>query len=140
MIPANPINIRLIDHVVFRVRDLKAMVSFYTDVLGCRLERGPGEFGLAQLRAGQSLIDLVDVNGRLGRQGGRPPDRSAPTVDHVCLQVEPWDPGAVREHLQMHGVEVGEIASRYGAKGQGPSLYIEDPEGNTIELKGTPAS
>lgn len=139
MIPANPINVRLIDHVVFRVRDLKAMVRFYTEVLGCRLERGPGDIGLAQLRAGQSLIDLVDVNGSLGRQGGRPPDRDAPTVDHVCLQVEPWDADAVSEHLRKHGVNVGEIASRYGARGQGPSLYIEDPEGNTIELKGSPA-
>lgn len=134
----NPVNIRLIDHVVLRVNDLEAMLVFYTNVLGCKLERGPGELKLAQLRAGESLIDLVDIAGPLGRQGGRPPDRGAPNVDHVCLQVEPWDAAAIRTHLEQHGVTVAEIESRYGARGQGPSLYIDDPEGNTIELKGAP--
>lgn len=130
---ANPINVRLIDHVVLRVNDLETMVAFYTDVLGLKLERGPGRYGLAQLRAGRSLIDLVDV---AGPSGGNPPDRRAQNVDHVCLQVEPWDADALRLHLGKHGVEVGEIESRYGAQGQGPSIYISDPEGNTIELKG----
>lgn len=141
MQPANPINIRLIDHVVIRVVDLESMVRFYCDVLGCRLERGPGDLGLAQLRAGDSLIDLLDANGSLGREGGDLPDHGAPNMDHVCLQLAPWDAEAICAHLEKHGVQPGEIVGRYGAQGQGPSLYISDPEGNTVELKGpTPSA
>jgi catechol 2,3-dioxygenase-like lactoylglutathione lyase family enzyme len=134
---ANPINIQVIDHVVLRAKDLGKMISFYSEVLGCRLERGPGESGLAQLRAGHSLIDLVAVDGPLGRKGGRAPDQAAPNMDHLCLQVRPWNPEAVVAHLREQGVEVGEIVDRYGASGNGPSLYIKDPEGNTVELKGS---
>lgn len=133
---ANPINIRMIDHVVLRVRDLEAMVAFYGDVLGCRLERGPGEIGLAQLRAGASLIDLVDAQGPLGREGGGPPDHAVPNMDHVCLQVEPWNEQAIRAHLARHHIEPGDTERRYGARGSGPSIYLRDPEGNTVELKG----
>lgn len=136
MAGANPINITLIDHVVIRVRDLDNMITFYRDVLGCRLERGPGELGLAQLRAGRSLIDLVDAAGPLGKQGGDPPDQQSPNMDHVCLQVAPWDAGVIEKHLREHGVEPGKVSQRYGAGGMGPSLYLEDPEGNTVELKG----
>ena len=133
---ANPINITHIDHVVIRVNDLKGMIGFYRDVLGCRLERGPGDIGLAQLRIGNSMIDLVDAKGPLGKQAGGPPDQSAPNMDHVCLQISPWDEEAIRAHLDRHGVEAGETGTRYGASGLGPSLYFSDPEGNTIELKG----
>ena len=127
---ANPINVRGIDHVVVRVVDLDAMIDFYCDVLGARLERLVSEFGLAQLRAGDALIDLLDA-------GDRAPDRDAPNMDHVCLRVEPWDDDAIRTHLQSHGVELAETGTRYGASGYGPSMYISDPEGNTVELKGT---
>ncbi len=133
----NPINITRIDHVVLRVSDIERMIAFYRDVLGCRLERGPGDNGLAQLRAGDSLIDLVDITGPLGGSG-KAADRSAPNMDHVCLQVRPWDEAAVRSHLEAHGVATGPVASRYGATGHGPSIYIEDPEGNIVELKGNP--
>lgn len=134
---ANPINIQGLDHVVLRTADIEAMIVFYTDVLGCRLERGPGDFGLAQLRAGNALIDLVDINGPLGGEGARAPDHAAPNMDHFCVRILPWVPEAMVAHLRSHGVEVGEIVERYGAAGSGPSLYIEDPEGNTVELKGT---
>ena len=131
----NPINITRIDHVVLRVADMQPMIAFYCDVLGCRLERGPGDNGLAQLRAGDSLIDLVDIAGPLGGSG-KAAERTAQNMDHVCLQVRPWDETVVQNHLQAHGVDAGTVASRYGATGQGPSIYIEDPEGNTVELKG----
>jgi len=137
MKPTNPINIRLIDHVVLRVENLEKMITFYSEVLGCRLERGPGHIRLAQLRAGLSLIDLVDINGPLGEPTGKAPDRHAPNMAHFCLQVDPWDEAAILRHLEEHGVTAGEIESRYGARGQGPSLYIKDPEGNTVELKGS---
>ncbi len=136
----HPINIRLIDHVVIRVQSLVRMIDFYCDVLGCRLERGPGKNGLAQLRAGDSLIDLVDAAGPPGRQGGGRLHHEVGNMDHVCLQVQPWDADAISNHLKKHDVEVGDVVTRYGALGSGPSLYIKDPEGNGVELKGTPNS
>ena len=136
MSAANPINVTGIDHVVIRVNNLETMTGWYRDVLGLKLERGPGELGLAQLRAGRSLLDLVDASGELGRQAGAPPDRSAPNMDHVCFQLEPFDAAAIQAQLRQHGVEFGDIADRYGASGRGPSIYLTDPEGNTIELKG----
>ncbi len=132
----HPINIVQIDHVVIRVNNLELMIDFYTAVLGCLLEKDPGEMRLAQLRAGNSLIDLVDAKGPLGKQGGDLPDRNAPNMDHVCLQIKPWDVNTINTHLKEHGVEPGNIANRYGAEGHGPSMYINDPEGNSIELKG----
>lgn len=120
------IRIADIDHVVLRVAELGPMVAFYRDVLGCPVERVQPEIGLWQLRAGRGLIDLVP-----GREPG--PGRN---MDHVCLRVEPWNAGAIRVHLEAHGVAAGAVAERFGAEGRGPSLYITDPEGNTVELKG----
>ena len=133
---ASPINITHIDHVVIRVNDLESMIAFYQDVLGCKLERGPGEGGLAQLRAGLSLIDLVDANGPLGQQGGDRPDHAAPNMDHVCFQIDPWDAVVIEQHMRQHAVDVSAVAARYGSAGVGPSMYLSDPEGNNIELKG----
>ena len=132
----NPINPAGIDHVVLRARDFDGLIGFYTEVLGCRLERLLPEFGIAQLRAGGSLVDIVDVNGRLGRQGGGPPDHQARNMDHLCLRISPWNEAAIVEHLKAHSVAVGAVENRYGADGFGPSLYIEDLEGNVVELKG----
>jgi len=132
------IQIREIDHVVLRVSDLQAMLHFYCEVLGCTVERRQDEIGLIQLRAGRSLIDLVPVDGRLGREGGAAPGREGRNMDHVCLRVESFDAEAINAHLQQHGIEPGEVASRYGAEGEGPSIYVADPEGNTVELKGSP--
>ncbi len=132
----HPINIRVIDHIVIRVNDLEKMVAWYSEVLGCRLEKGPGEAGLAQLRAGDSLIDLVDAEGELGKLSGRSPDHGAPNMDHVCVLVRPWREAEILAHLEKHAVEAGEVGDRYGATGMGPSIYIKDPEGNTVELKG----
>ncbi|MBI4697138.1 MAG: VOC family protein [Gammaproteobacteria bacterium] len=131
--------IRFLDHLVLRVVDADAMVRFYCDVLGCTLEKHQADIGLIQLRAGQALIDLVPVDGELGRAGGAPPGREGRNVDHFCLRVEPFDPAAIRAHLADFGVTAGEVARRYGAEGYGPSMYVTDPEGNTVELKG-PAS
>lgn len=133
---SNPLNITGIDHIVIRVDDLSGMINFYQDVLGCRLERGPGDFGLAQLRAGGSLIDLLDAHSEFGKKSGDAPDHNAPNMDHVCLHISPWDDEIVTKHLKAHNVEHGPIGQRYGADGQGPSLYLRDPEGNSVELKG----
>ena len=136
----NPINITMLDHVVIRARDIERMLAFYCDVLGCRLERTLEEYGLYQLRAGASLIDLVDVNGKIGREGGGAPAADGPNMDHLCLQVDPWNDDAILAHLSSHGLnESGDlkIATRYGARGPGPSIYLADPEGNRVELKGS---
>lgn len=135
-----PIAVQGIDHVVLRVRDPERMVRFYGEVLGCAVERRQEKFGLIQLRAGRSLIDLVDVNGTLGREGGAAPGAEGRNMDHLCLRVEPFDDAAIRAHLAAHGVTAGEVVSRYGAEGEGPSIYLEDPEGNRLELKGPPAA
>lgn len=133
-----PIAIREIDHVVLRTSDPARMCAFYCEVLGCSVEKVQEAIGLVQLRAGRSLIDLVDVAGELGRKGGAAPGRDAHNMDHVCLRVEPFDTDAIARHLRSHGVEPGELVSRYGAEGNGPSMYIADPQGNTVELKGPP--
>ena len=130
------IRIREIDHVVLRVIDLPAMLRFYCDILGCTVEREQPAIGLMQLRAGRSLLDLVPVSGELGRKGGAAPGIEGRNMDHVCFRVDPFDARAITEHLTRHGVAIGEVASRFGAEGTGPSIYVNDPEGNTIELKG----
>jgi len=130
--------VRGIDHLVLRVADLERMLRFYGDVLGCRAERRLDELGLVQLRAGASLIDLLSVDGPLGRTGGGTPQPRGRNLDHFCLRVQPFDEAAIRRHLQAHGVEAGPTETRYGAEGQGPSIYLRDPEGNTVELKGPP--
>lgn len=128
-----------IDHIVLRVIDMASMQRFYCDVLGCREERRQDAIGLVQLRAGASLIDLVPVDGKLGRRGGAAPGDQGHNMDHLCLRVEGYDELAILAHLKAHDVRIGERGQRYGARGEGPSIYLYDPQGNMIELKG-PAS
>ena len=134
------IRIRDIDHVVLRVSNLERMLRFYCDVLGCAVERRKDDIGLVQLRAGRSLVDLVPVDGELGRAGGAAPGSEGRNMDHLCFRLETFDEAALVAHLERHGVEPGRVSSRYGAEGNGPSMYVEDPEGNTVELKGPPAA
>jgi glyoxylase I family protein len=134
------IRIRDIDHLVLRVVDVEAMVAFYCDVLGCSIERRRDELGLVQLRAGRSMVDLVPVDGKLGRAGGAAPGPEGRNLDHFCLRVDPFDEPAIRRHLEAAGIAAGEAVPRYGAEGEGPSIYVTDPEGNVVELKGPPAS
>lgn len=132
------IRIREIDHIVLRVTDLAAMKRFYCEALGCTVEREQPAIGLLQLRAGRSLLDLVPVDGKLGRAGGAAPGREGRNVDHFCFRVEPFDVAAIHSALKVHGVEPGPVEQRFGAEGEGPSIYFTDPEGNTVELKGPP--
>jgi catechol 2,3-dioxygenase-like lactoylglutathione lyase family enzyme len=132
------LTIREIDHLVLRVRDIETMIRFYGEVLGCPVHRRDEKIGLVQLRAGRGLIDLVPVDSEIGRAGGAAPGREGRNLDHFCLRVEPWEAGAIQAHLRAHGVAPGEVAQRFGAEGQGPSIYLTDPEGNTVELKGPP--
>ena len=125
-----------LDHLVLRVRDMRRMTRFYCDVLGCQLERVREELGLTHLRAGEAMIDLVAVDGELGRKGGSAAGAEGRNVDHFCLRVEPFDAAALVSHLASNGITAGEVKPRFGAEGTGPSLYLTDPEGNVVELKG----
>ncbi|MBL8631208.1 MAG: VOC family protein [Rhodospirillaceae bacterium] len=133
------IRIREIDHVVLRVRDLPQALAFYCNLLGCTIERELKGRGMTQLRAGSSLIDLVEVDSELGRKLGAGPGLEGRNMDHLCLRVEPFDASAILTLLRQHGYNPGEPATRYGAEGSGPSIYVSDPDGNTVELKGPPA-
>jgi glyoxylase I family protein len=132
------IHVRDIDHLVLRVTDLAKMLRFYGDALGCTIERRQDAIGLVQLRAGRSLIDLVTIDGKLGRAGGAAPGAEGRNMDHFCLRVEPFDEAAIRGQLAQHGYSAGAVERRYGAQGEGPSIYVSDPEGNVVELKGPP--
>lgn len=132
------LTIREIDHLVLRVRDVDRMIRFYGEVLGCPVHRIDEKIGLVQLRAGRGLIDLIPLDSEIGRAGGAGPGQEGRNLDHFCLRVENWDADAITAHLRGHGVDPGAVAQRFGAEGQGPSLYLTDPEGNTVELKGPP--
>ena len=134
------IHIRDIDHLVLRVVDLPAMLRFYCDGLGCRIERRQDEIGLIQLRAGRSMLDLVPLDGKLGRAGGAAPGKEGRNLDHLCFRVEPFDEPTLRAHLASLDIAAGPTESRYGAEGEGPSIYLSDPEGNVVELKGPPSA
>ena len=130
------LKLRGIDHVVLRVRDIDVMRRFYCDVLGAEHVAWRPQFGMSHLRAGASMIDLITVDGPLGKAGGSAAGREGRNMDHLCLRVEPFDQDAIVTHLKRHGVAVGDIRPRYGAEGNGVSIYLADPEGNTVELKG----
>ncbi|MDQ0465672.1 glyoxylase I family protein [Caulobacter ginsengisoli] len=125
-----------IDHLVLRAHDAPRLIKFYTEVLGLAVERDQSAIGLTQLRAGTSLIDIVAVDSLLGRLGGAGPAAEGRNLDHFCLNVAGFELEAVRAHLESHGVEIGESGVRYGSGGEGVSLYLRDPEGNGLELRG----
>ena len=134
----HPIQTTGFDHIVLRVVDKERMIAFYRDVLGCPVEWDRPELGLTHIRAGGSLIDLVTVDGKLGQMGGAAPGPEARNLDHFALAVRPFDEAAIRAHLAAHGVAIIDEGQRFGAEGNGTSLYLQDPEGNTVELKGPP--
>ena len=124
-----PVTVTGLDHVVLRVANMERAIEFYGEVLGCPIERRLESIGLVQLRAGTSMIDLVPCGP--GEQPGR-------NVDHYAVRIAEMNVPAVTAHLERHGVTVGPVQRRYGAEGYGSSIYITDPDGNTVELKGPP--
>ena len=136
--PPSPVDVLGLDHVVLRVADIEASLDWYRRVLGCTVERRIESFGLYQLRAGTNLIDLVPIASPAGRPGGGAPGRKRRNMDHFALRLAAFDETRLRRYLKRRGVEPGAIARRYGACGHGPSLYLSDPDGNTVELKGPP--
>jgi catechol 2,3-dioxygenase-like lactoylglutathione lyase family enzyme len=128
--------IERIDHIVLRVTDIERSLAFYTSVFGCELRKRRDDLGLIHLGAGASMIDLVAVDGPLGRQGGAAAGKQGHNVDHFCLRIEPFDEQALLAHLRKAGLTVEKAQMRYGAEGKGWSVYCFDPDGNQIELKG----
>jgi glyoxylase I family protein len=127
-----PFKVAELDHLVLRCGDQPRMLDFYTRVLGLHEERRLDAIGLIQLRAGASLIDLVPASS--------PTHPASANVDHFCLGIEVGDVATMLDYLRGHGVVIaGEPVTRYGARGNGLSIYIHDPEGNMIELKQMPA-
>jgi catechol 2,3-dioxygenase-like lactoylglutathione lyase family enzyme len=122
------ITIQRLDHVVVKVTDLDRALAFYCGVLGCVEERRPLD-DLVQLRAGASMIDLRLTDKVSGDAGN---------MDHFAIAIDPFDEAAIRAYLEEKGVAPGKVATRYGAEGSGPSMYIHDPDGNMVELKGPP--
>jgi len=132
-----PFTVRRIDHVVLRVRDLERSVAFYRALLGCEVVKRRDDLGLVHLRAGASMIDLVGIDGVLGRRGGPAAGAQGRNMDHLCLRVEPFDEAAIFALLAAHDLPPGAPAQiNFGAEGNGPSIYFADPDGNQIELKG----
>jgi len=136
---SNPIAVQGFDHIVLRVRDKARMLAFYCDVLGLTVDRDRPDIGLTHIRCGPQMIDLVTLDGPLGRTGGAAPGAEGRNLDHFALQVRPFDAPAIKAHLAAHGVAVADEGARYGADGDGWSIYLQDPEGNTVELKGPSA-
>jgi glyoxylase I family protein len=132
------LNLTHIDHIVLRVIDIQKMLDFYLNVIGCKMEQVQEGPGLYQIRAGSSLIDLVPIDGKLGKMGGAAPGKEGRNLDHFCVRVDPFDADAILAFMKSKGVEAGTVESRYGAEGEGPSIYVTDPEGNVVELKGPP--
>jgi glyoxylase I family protein len=131
-----PFQLRAIDHVVLRIKDLDASLHFYCDVLGCSVDKRQEGIGLIQVRAGTSLIDLVPLDGTLGKRGGAGPGQEGRNLDHFAIRIAPFDEEKIRAYLSAHGIEIVESGQRYGAEGTGPSVYVLDPDNNTVELKG----
>ena len=126
-----PLKVAEIDHVVLRCRDQQSRLRLLHAHLGLSEERRIEQIGLIELRAGRSMIDLVPATG--------PRVETGLNVDHVCIGIEARDLNEVAAYLRGQAVEVmGEPAMRYGAHGAGLSIYVRDPEGNTVELKQMP--
>lgn len=118
-----------LDHVVLHVRDQAISERFYCEVLGCTVDRVNERISLVHLRFGEQFIDLLPAEG-----DGPVADRRG--MDHLCLSIACESLEAVAESLRARGVRVeGEVVKRYGAYGDGPSLYLRDPDDYVIELK-----
>ncbi|MFJ4346295.1 VOC family protein [Pseudomonas sp. NPDC089401] len=135
-----PFTLKHIDHLVLRVGDLPRSVAFYRDLLGCTVSRERPDLGMVHLATGTAMIDLVSLDGPLGQPGGAAPGAQGRNLHHFCLRIEPFDEAALTTYLEAAGVSVEPAEKRYGAEGEGLSLYCFDPDGNQVELKGPVAA
>jgi catechol 2,3-dioxygenase-like lactoylglutathione lyase family enzyme len=115
-----------VDHLVINSRDVEKSLSFYCDTLGLRAERVEEwrrqEVIFPSVRIDEStILDIL------------PEKRTGENVNHFCLTIEPTDLEALKRDGPLDVVDGPDI--RYGAKGDGVSLYVRDPDGNVIELR-----
>ena len=136
-----PFNIQRLDHLVLRTDNPTALIDFYRK-LGCETVRdASSDLGLVQLRLGDSMLDIVDTNGKVGKMGdaGDAPSKDGRNLDHFAVRVEPFDREAILAFCEDNGIEAqSPSALLLGADGFGPAVYIRDPMGNRMELKGPP--
>lgn len=118
--------ISCIDHIVLKTSQIEKMVHFYCNILNCQIERIQEKFGLTQLRAGDSIIDLIEVNSPLAEENRN--------LEHFCLRISPFNFEELSEYFNKKGIEILRYGQRYGAQGYGWSFYLHDPENNEIEL------
>jgi catechol 2,3-dioxygenase-like lactoylglutathione lyase family enzyme len=135
----NAFRVLRIDHIVLRCERIATMLDFYCGTLGFEVAKRNDPLGLIHLRGGSAMIDLVSLEGPLGRAGGAAAGREGRNLDHLCLRVEPFEPDTLARYFEERGIAVSEVRTRFGAEGDGPSFYIHDPEGNPVELKGPPS-
>ena len=134
---AIPFAFEQLDHLVLRTEHIETLRDFYM-LLGCQIvEDRTRTIGLLQLSLGNSMLDLVDVNGELGRAGGSGPGPVGRNLDHFAVRVAPFDAKEIMEFFKQNGIKAIQASQLLlGADGYGPAIFIEDPDGNRIELKG----
>jgi glyoxylase I family protein len=137
--PEPPFELRGIDHLLLLVQEMDRAIAFYEGVLGCTVESRLPQYGMAELRAGASHIDLVDTAALEG-QWALPAAQGGRNLDHFCLALGPHAEAALRSHLAAHDVQIVEERLNEGAPATSLSLYVRDPSGNTIELMAPPKS
>ncbi len=121
------------DHIVLNVSDIERSIAFYTQTLGLQGERleefRAGKVGFPSVRINDhTLIDLVQVEPKAGS--------AMKNLDHFCLVSEATDLALLANDLRAAGVVVvHEPVSRWGARGQATSIYIQDPDENEIEIR-----
>ena len=120
-----------LDHVVLRCADIEASLAFYCDELGLTPDRvdewrrGETFFPSARIDA-TTLIDLFPAP-----PGWDPTATHEPNMEHFCLVIAPADLDALAERFP--GSKRAD--NLYGAQGLASSLYVQDPDGNTVELR-----
>jgi glyoxylase I family protein len=132
----NPLQLRGVDHVALRVRSLDRSIAFYCSVLRCEVAARNEDAGIVHLRAGAQMIDLIWLEGRMGKSGGAEPRVEARNMHHICLAYEPHDSDALFAYLDAQKIEhSAKPQDNLGAGGQGTSVYLADPDENLIEVK-----
>lgn len=130
-----PLNINEMDHIVLNVNDIEKTLDFYVRVLGLASERvdeyRAGKVGFPSVRVnGETIIDLFQ------RKEGQPAEGPGLNLNHYCLVADIPDFDALVAYLKQNGVPIrGEPASRWGARGRGTSVYVQDPDGTELELR-----
>lgn len=127
--PENPpFVLARLDHLVLRTGNVDRLVRFYRD-LGCAVIREVERMNMVQLSAGESMIDIIGTD-------TPPADRN---LDHFALRIDPWDRERILAFCRELSIEV-EVPEQLllGADGYGPAIYLRDPDGNRVELKGPP--